>query len=107
MDMEQRFYLKVGKVDGVFIIFVQVIVVVVVDKQVELLECIGFFLLFVYYGWLFGFFGLVVGLCYGIFLQMGFVVDFIQLFDVLFIYELVFYIMQQVGYLIDVVDFFE
>ena len=105
MDVEQGFHPKVGKADGVFIILAQAIVAVVADKQVELPECIGLFLLFVHHGRLLGPLGLVAGLCHGILPQAGFAVNLTQLLDALLIYELVLYITQQVRNLIDAIDF--
>lgn len=105
MDMEQGFHPKVGKADGVFIILAQAIVTVVADKQVELPERIGLFLLLVHHGRLFGPLGLVAGLCHGILPQAGLSVDLTQLLDALFIYELVLYITKQVANVIDAVDF--
>ena len=105
MDVEQGFHPKVGKADGVFIILAQAIVAVVADKQVELPECIGLFLLFVHHGRLLGPLGLVAGMCHGILPQAGFAVNLTQLLDALLIYELVLYITQQVRNLIDAIDF--
>ena len=105
MDMEQGFHPKVGKADGVFIILAQAIVTVVADKQVELPERIGLFLLLVHHGRLFSPLGLVAGLCHGILPQAGLSVDLAQLLDALFIYELVLYITKQVANVIDAVDF--